>query len=171
MKTITRNQSVQGLNQEILNMVKIKMEQETTLRLTFDSKEIRLFNQFCDKLGYAFTINDQKKTIKLFNNETFRYGYIQKLSRKATINRDKEKQKVYITEFWYGYMKKMPDGNTAFVKKYTIDSNLSTFTSLKALKSKDVKESSYIVTSDAQNGLKSIFKTFCGIIELDVTNK
>ena len=96
-------------------MVKQEMRSNEHKSLKFSKKEISLLEEYCNVLGYTMSINDQKKVVKVFYNKTFRYGYLRK-----------EKDGIF-----YGFFKKNKEGNSFFVGKENILSNLDMFSFFK----------------------------------------
>ena len=116
----------------------------TENRMKIKDSDVVLLQQWALRLGYVFSINNQQKTVKLFNPLTKRYGYLQK----------------YNNVIWYGYFKKDGDNNV-FVKKIAININIEIF--------KSIKEST--IDYNTHGDVDNLCKMFCGIIELDWLDK
>ena len=89
--------------QELLSIVKEQLNTEQFLYTKFAPKEVSTLRAYAERLGYTFSVNDQRQTIKVYNPENHRYGFIKKLGNTIV----------------YGFMK-----NSNFIKKREIDLNL-----------------------------------------------
>lgn len=141
---------------EQMQLMKIKLDNQNFKKQQFTAREISMFEMFCQMLGYHFSINPHKQTIKIFNEKTFRFGYIQKLNG----------------QYWYGYIKKL-NGSSNFIKKYPITDNLTVFTEIakvhcnNIIRSEDKNTVSYEYTNKIKDLSANFLKLFCGIIELE----
>lgn len=135
-----------------LSFLKEKIEKQELSRLTFSKKEYEEIINYCIALGYyslenvngqivatdgkvkiaSPCINNQMKTIKIFNTETHKWGFLQKL-----------KDGVF-----YGYFQKDNNGNAKFVPKYNFTANLlmyHLFVNMKRIDTKRLKLAAGIV--------------------------
>ena len=106
MKSLIGGQQLKQL--EFLNN---QLKCQEFKRQEFSTREINLMEAFCKELGYILSINNQKKTAKIFNKATHRFGFIQKTEN----------------TLFYGYFKKDSFNNSEFVAKYDLQSNFDVF--------------------------------------------
>ena len=113
-----------------LQLVKEKIQKEELTRYKFTTKEYEEIIHYCTMLGYVShkkekgkvqmnngrpayaspSINNQMKTVKIFNSKTHKWGFIQKLKN----------------GIFYGYFSTDNQGNATFVPKYDFAANLAT---------------------------------------------
>lgn len=124
----------ESLKQEDLQkvgLVREKLQKIELMRYKFTKKEYDEILSYCVKLGYVShkkidgelvlkngrpiisspSINEQMKTVKIFNSKTRKWGYLQKLRN----------------GIYYGYFSNDSKGNAVFVPKYSFAESLMTF--------------------------------------------
>lgn len=144
---------------EQIQLMKIKLESQKFKKQKFNDNEIEMFQIFCKMLGYFFSINPQKQTIKIFNEKTSRHGSIQKFNN----------------QYWYGYFKQLA-GSSTFIRKYTITDNIALFSQIAKIQCNSVTtvEDKNTIVHTYGNQIKSLgskyLNLFCGIVELEYTN-
>jgi hypothetical protein len=134
IKIMIKNTLFDSLRKEDLaklDLVKIKIKKEELTRFKFTKKEYDEILNYCTMLGYVSikkeqqknvtknglpvytspSMNNQGKTIKIFNSKTHRWGYLQKLKN----------------GIFYGYFQSDEKGNSTFIPKYNFEANLNTF--------------------------------------------
>lgn len=135
-------ESLSKENLSKISLLKEEIEKEELTRLKFNRKEYDEIINYCSLLGYLVhkkengkvvmekgqqvyaspSINNQMKTIKIFDSKHHKWGYLQKLKN----------------GIFYGYFTKDSDGNSKFVPKYNFNSNLEMFKIFSNLKSIDL---------------------------------
>jgi hypothetical protein len=96
-----------------IKLLQVNLEKKETLKMKFKQVEINMLNDYCSILGYKLSFNKQKKTAKIFNLETHKFGYVQKIN----------------DILYYGYIKQV-NSNSQFVKKYSLSDNIKVFKTL-----------------------------------------
>lgn len=148
-----------------LNLVQESLQKEELQRFKFTTSEYERIVHYCGMLGYLSqkvvngkiqtnkkgeivysspSINEQMKTIKIFNSKNHRWGYLQKLKK----------------GIFYGYFMLNDKGNSVFVPKYNFESNLQMFEIFKRMNCNDICKMTNL----------DRLKASAGIMELEVSS-
>lgn len=140
-----------------LDIVKIKLQKQEFKTMKITPSEFKFVEDYCKLLNYKISINNQMKTIKIWNEKLCLWGYVQKLNG----------------IFYYGYFEKDSEGNKYFVKKYPLTDNFSIYyklfcSNLKALFAAE-QDDKIVFKSIGVNKREFIYLS-CGIIDLGIAS-